>query len=228
VTEVLRSRALWGAIGSITLAVVLLITFAPARDVTHTVLGWLRVTPLEIEGDPQTGADSGQPVPVTPTPTLADAIEVISVEPSSTIGEATPTDIDDVPFQVIQVAPPDAFAAEPRRSVTTFGTVTLGVDTADLAALLAPGFQSRRLARRLGTDQVTVAGGALVMSSWPADDAEGRRRCAPEPRVPYVLVTRSNPRSALNRSRGCPPGGSASGSAYRYGRARCPPPPRTP
>lgn len=171
-TEVLRSRALWGAIGSITLAVVLLITFAPARDVTHTVLGWLRVTPLEIEGDPQTGADSGQPVPVTPTPTLADAIEVIRVEPSSTIGEAMPTDIDDVPFQVIQVAPPDAFAAEPRRSVTTFGTVTLGVDTADLAALLAPGFQSRRLARRLGTDQVTVAGGALVMSSWPADDAE--------------------------------------------------------
>ena len=170
--EVVRSRALWGAIASITLAVTLLITFAPARDVTHTVLGWLRVTPLEIEDDDQTGDDSGQPMPATPTPTLADVIEVIGVEPSSTIGDATSADIDELSFPVIRVTPPDVFASEPRRSVTTFGTVMLALDTADLAALLAPGFQARQLARRLGTDQVSVAGGALVVSSWPAGDAE--------------------------------------------------------
>jgi len=167
--EVVRSRALWGAIGAITLAVVLLITAAPARDVTHTVLGWLRVTPLELDSGDTSADDSILNQPTTPAPTLADVIEVISAEPSMSIPDATLADIQELPFEVVAINPPTEFSGEPTRSVTTLGTLTLGMDTADLAAILAPGFASRSLARRLGTDEVTVAGGALVVTSWTAD-----------------------------------------------------------
>ena len=171
-SQVVRSRALWGALGSITLAVVLLITLAPARDLTHTVLGWLRVTPLEIEDSDGPAGVSARTVPATPTPTLAEIVEVVGMEPSTTISDVTSADIDDIPFDVVGIDPPTGFSSKPARRVTTFGQVTLQLDTADLAGLLAPGFPSRRLARRVGTDEVTVAGGALVVSTWPADDAD--------------------------------------------------------
>ena len=171
--RIARWRAVWAALGLAALCIVLLITVAPARDVTHTVLGWLRVTPLEIEED-DSGAFAYAPAaPATPTPTLAEIVEVVSVEPSATISEATSADIDGLPFKVVAIDPPQDFAGEPTRSVTRFGTLTLRLDTADLAALLAPGFPSRRLARRLGTDELTVAGGALVVSSWAAEGADG-------------------------------------------------------
>lgn len=167
--EVVRSRLLWAAFGSITLVVVLLITVAPARDVTHTVLGWLRVRPLEIRPDDASTAASASMAPPTPTPTLAEIVEVMSVEPSATIPEATTADIDDLPFEVVGIDPPPAFSGEATRSVTTFGTVTLQLDTAELARALAPGLPSRSLARRLGTDDVAIAGGALVLTRWPSE-----------------------------------------------------------
>ena len=168
--EIVRSRALWVSVGSIALAVVLLITLAPARDVTHTVLGWLRVSPLEIE----TAADavSAPTEPPAPTPTLAEVVELVGVEPTTTIQDATSADLADLPFQVASLDPPADFTGTPARSVTTFGTVTLTLDTADLAALLAPGFPSRRLARRLEPDDVTVAGGAMVVTTWASADDE--------------------------------------------------------
>ena len=168
--EVVRSRALWASVGSISLAVVLLITLAPARDITHTVLGWLRVSPLEIE----TAADavSAPTEPPAPTPTLAEVVELVGVEPTTTIQDATSADLADLPFQVAILDPSTDFTGTPTHSVTTFGTVTLTLDTADLAALLAPGFPSRRLARRLEPDDVTVAGGAMVVSTWAAADDE--------------------------------------------------------
>lgn len=169
-SQVVRSRALWAAVGSITLAVVLLITLAPARDVTHTALGWLRVTALELESDDGPGDSSGPSAAATPTPTLAEIVEVVSIEPSTTIQDSTSADIDGLPFEVVSLELPITFPGKPARSITTFGTVTLQLDTADLAGLLAPGFRSRRLARRIGTDEVTVAGGALVVSEWTADD----------------------------------------------------------
>lgn len=170
--EVVRSRVLWAAIGSITLAVVLLITVAPARDITHTALGWLRVSPLELDdGDSQ--ADATAPTEAaTPAPTLADVVEIVSVDPTMSIPDATSADLDELPFAVIEIDPPTTFSGDPARSVTRFGTLTLGLDTADLAAALAPGFPSRRLARRLGTDEITVAGGALVVSTWPANGSD--------------------------------------------------------
>ena len=168
---IIRSRALWVAVGSITLAVVLLITFAPARDITHTVLGWLRVTPLVLDDDGDRGV-SAQAVPAAPTPSLAEVIEVVSVEPSALIPNAAPADIDDLPFEIVEIDPPAGFSSKPTRSVTTFGTVTLRLDTAELAGLLAPGLPSRRLARRVETDELVVAGGALVVSSWPTDDGD--------------------------------------------------------
>lgn len=168
--EVVRSRALWVSVGSISLAVVLLITLAPARDITHTVLGWLRVSPLELE----TTADavSGPTEPPAPTPTLAEVVELVGVEPTTTIQDATSADLADLPFDVVSLDPPTDFTGSPTHTVTTFGTVTLTLDTADLAALLAPGFPSRRLARRLEPDDVTVAGGATVVSTWAAADGE--------------------------------------------------------
>lgn len=168
--QVIRSRALWAAIGSITLAVVLLITLAPARDITHTVLGWLRVTPLEIADESVPTAATGRDAPVTPEPTLAEVVDVVSMEPSTTIPDATAADISELPFQVLGIDAPEAFLDEPMRQITTFGTLTLELDTAELARLLAPGFPSRRLARRLGTDELTISGGALVVTTWPADD----------------------------------------------------------
>ncbi len=171
--EVVRSRLLWAAVVSITLAVVLLITVASARDITHTVLGWLRVSPLELDEE-VSQADATPPTePAAPAPTLADLVEVVSVDPTTSIPDATPADIGDLPFEVIEIDPPAAFSGAPARSVTTFGTLTMGLDTADLAAVLAPGFPSRRLARRLGTDEITVAGGALVVSTWPANGRDG-------------------------------------------------------
>lgn len=170
--DVVRSRALWAAVGSISLAVVLLITLAPARDITHTVLGWLRVSPLEIKDDAATTDASALTTPPTPAPTLAEVVELVSVEPTSTIQEATTADIGDLPFNVVGLDPPTAFASKPMHTVTTFGSVTLTLDTADLAELLAPGFPSRRLARRLGPDEVTVAGGALVVSTWRAENGD--------------------------------------------------------
>ena len=171
--EVVRSRLLWAAVVSITLAVVLLITVAPARDITHTVLGWLRVSPLELDEE-VSQADATTPTePAAPAPTLADLVEIVSVDPTTSIPDATPADIDDLPFEVIEIDPPAAFSADSTRSVTTFGTLTMGLDTADLAAVLAPGFPSRRLARRLGTDEITVAGGAMVVSTWPAVRRDG-------------------------------------------------------
>ena len=171
--EVVRSRLLWAAVVSITLAVVLLITVAPARDITHTVLGWLRVSPLELDEE-VSQADATTPTePAAPAPTLADLVEIVSVDPTTSIPDATPADIDDLPFEVIEIDPPAAFSGDSTRSVTTFGTLTMGLDTADLAAVLAPGFPSRRLARRLGTDEITVAGGAMVVSTWPAVGRDG-------------------------------------------------------
>ena len=171
--EVVRSRLLWAAVVSITLAVVLLITVAPVRDITHTVLGWLRVSPLELDEE-VSQADATTPTePAAPAPTLADLVEIVSVDPTTSIPDATSADIDDLPFEVIEIDPPAAFSGDSTRSVTTFGTLTLGLDTADLAAVLAPGFPSRRLARRLGTDEITVAGGALVVSTWPANGRDG-------------------------------------------------------
>ena len=168
--DVVRSRVLWATVGSISLAVVLLITLAPARDFTHTVLGWLRVTPIEIQADAGATDASARTTSPTPAPTLAEVVELLSVEPTSTIQEATTADIGDLPFDVVGLDPPTAFASKPTHSVTTFGSVTLTLDTADLAELLAPGFPSRRLARRLGPDEVTVAGGALVVSTWRAEN----------------------------------------------------------
>ncbi len=168
-SEVVRARSVWVAVGTIALAVVLLVTLAPARDVTHTVLGWLRVTPLDLDDDDGRGDRPAPTVPTTPTPTLADVIDIVRAEASATNPDATSADIDALPFDVIAIDPPEDFGSKPTRSVTTFGTVTLGLNTADLAELLAPGFPSRRLARRLGTDEITVAGGALVVSSWPSE-----------------------------------------------------------
>lgn len=168
--DVVRSRVLWATVGSVSLAVVLLITLAPARDITHTVLGWLRVTPLEIKDDADATDASALTTPATPAPTLADVVELVSMEPSSMIREATTADIGDLPFEVVGLDPPTPFASKPTHTVTTFGSVTLTLDTADLAELLAPGFPSRRLARRLGPDEVTAAGGALVVSTWRAEN----------------------------------------------------------
>jgi hypothetical protein len=173
VREVVRSGVLWATVVSITLAVVLLITVAPAREITHTVLGWLRVTPLELDDDVSQADATATTEPAAPAPTLADVVEIVSVDPSTSIPDATPEDIGDLPFAVIEIDPPAAFSSDFSRSVTRFGTLTLGLDTADLAAVLAPGFPSRRLARRLGTDEITVAGGALVVTTWPADGKEG-------------------------------------------------------
>ena len=47
--QIARLRALWVALGITALAIVLLVTLAPARDITHTALGWLRLETLEIE-----------------------------------------------------------------------------------------------------------------------------------------------------------------------------------
>lgn len=171
--EVVRSRVLWAAVVSITLAVVLLITVAPARDITHTVLGWLRVSPLELDEDVSQADTTAPTEAATPAPTLADVVEIVSVDPTTSIPDATLADINDLPFGVFEIDTPADYSGDPARSVTTFGTLTLGLDTADLAAVLAPGFPSRRLARRLGTDEITVAGGALVVSTWPADGRDG-------------------------------------------------------
>ena len=169
--QVARLRALWVALGITALAIVLLVTLAPARDITHTALGWLRLETLEIEDSAQQTAASARAAPVAPTPTLAEVVEVVSVEPGLTIADAAPPDIRALPFEVVTIDPPNAFSSDPSRSVTTSGTLTLQLDTADLAALLAPGFPPRALARRLGNDEVTIAGGALVLTTWPADDA---------------------------------------------------------
>ena len=169
--QVARLRALWVALGITALAIVLLVTLAPARDITHTALGWLRLETLEIEASAQQTAASARAAPVAPTPTLAEVVEVVSVEPGLTIADAAPPDIRALPFEVVTIDPPNAFSSDPSRSVTTSGTLTLQLDTADLAALLAPGFPPRALARRLGNDEVTIAGGALVLTTWPADDA---------------------------------------------------------
>ncbi|MCY3958102.1 MAG: hypothetical protein OXG65_07390 [Chloroflexi bacterium] len=171
-SQVIRSRALWAAVGSITLAVVLLITLAPARDVTHTVLGWLRVTPLEIDETAGLATAAGQTVPATPTPTLAEVVEVVSSEPGLTIQDPAPADIRALPFEVLTISPSEDFSGEPERSISTLGTLTLQLNTADLAALLSGGFGSRSLARRLGTDELTISGGAVVVTTWPADDTE--------------------------------------------------------
>ncbi len=169
--QVARLRALWVALGISTLAIILLVTLAPARDITHTALGRLRLETLEIEDSAQQTAASARVAPVAPTPTLAEVVEVVSVEPGLTIPDAAPPDIRALPFEVVTIDPPKAFASDPSRSVTTSGTLTLQLDTANLAALLAPGFPPRALARRLGNDEVTIAGGALVLTTWPADDA---------------------------------------------------------
>ena len=169
--QIVRLRALWLALGSIVLAIVLLITLAPARDIAHTALGWLRVETLEITDSAQPMAASTGGAPATPAPTLAEIVKVVSVQPSETNQDASPADIRALPFEIVSIDPPNDFSDAPERSVTTFGTLTLQLDTANLAALLAPGFPSRSLARRLGTDDVTVAGGALVVTSWSADDA---------------------------------------------------------
>ena len=171
-SQVVRSRALWAAVGSITLAVVLLITLAPARDITHTVLGWLRVTPLEIDADAGPATSAGRTVPATPTPTLAEVVEVVSSEPGLTIRDPSPADIRALPFDLLTISPSEGFSDEPERSISTLGTLTLQLDTADLAALLSGGFGSRSLARRLGTDELTISGGAYVMTTWPADDTD--------------------------------------------------------
>ena len=169
--QVARLRALWVALGITTLAIVLLITLAPARDITHMALGRLRLETLEIEGSAQPTAASARGAPVAPTPTLAEVVELLSAEPGLTIADAAPQDIRALPFEVVTIDPPKAFSSDPNRSVTTSGTLTLQLDTADLAALLAPGFRSRSLARRLGKDEVTIAGGALVVTTWLDDDA---------------------------------------------------------
>ena len=169
--QVARLRALWIALGITTLAIVLLVTLAPARDITHTSLGRLRLETLEIAGSAQQTAASARVAPVAPTPTLAEVVEVVNVEPGLTIADAAPPDIRALPFEVVTIDPPKSFSSDPSRSVTTSGTLTLQLDTADLAALLAPGFRSRSLARRLGKDEVTIAGGALVVTTWLDDDA---------------------------------------------------------
>lgn len=172
--EVVRSRVLWAAVGPITLAVVLLITLAPARDITHTVLGWLRVTPLEIDEDagPTTAAGRTVPTTPTPTPTLAEVVEVVSSEPGLTIRDPAPADTRALPFDVLTISPSEEFSDEPERSISTLGALTLQLNTADLAALLSGGFGSRSLARRLGTDELTISGGAYVVTTWPADDID--------------------------------------------------------
>lgn len=171
-SEVIRSRALWAAVGSITLAVALLITLAPARDITHTVLGWLRVTPLEIDETAGPAAAAGQTVPATPTPTLAEVVEVVGSEPGLTIQDPAPADIRALPFDVLTISPSEEFSSQPERSISTLGALTLQLDTADLAALLSGGFGSRSLARRLGTDELTISGGTYVVTTWPADNTD--------------------------------------------------------
>ena len=170
--QVVRSRALWVAAGSITLAIVLLINLEPARDITHTVLGWFRVQTLELKDDEQPTGIAARTVSAAPTPSLDEVVEIVSSEPGVSIEDATPTDIRSLPFEVVTINPLKDFSGEPTRSVTTLGTVTLQLDTANLAALLAPGFPARSLARRIGTDEVTIAGGALVVTTWMADDAQ--------------------------------------------------------
>ena len=168
--RIVRWRAVWAALGLAALCIVLLITLEPARDITHTALGWLRVEPLEIREEFQATEFTAQAAPAAATPSLADVVQVLSAEPSRTIPDAAAADIQALRFEVVTIEPPQAFAGRPTRSVTQFGTLTLQVDAADLAALLAPGFNSRALARRLGSDEVRIAGGALVITTWPADD----------------------------------------------------------
>ena len=59
----MRSCVLSEASGAATLSAVLPITLSPAKGLTHTVLRWLWVTPLEIEGDGSPTTASARTVP---------------------------------------------------------------------------------------------------------------------------------------------------------------------
>ncbi len=198
--QLLRSRALWAALSATAVAAALLATLQPVREATHTALGWLRTETLTIEAaDAADAADAEPQAP--PDAFQVEWLERAGMLTNVTGGELADLPFDLVtldPPRGFVSAPVYAVAGAGtmRVSLDSSGLQALldggaGMETppggsagaAASAADEAPAASSSpqaappraavRLASGFADQEFTVAGGAVVMTTWAAANPGG-------------------------------------------------------